>query len=164
MNIYFEAATNTSIDDFLWLVPFFFMGFLVLKYPVFSEVVTEVTKIKRVIVVRIFFGLVVFVTITSIFKYFEKLELQNLIENNQFLQIRGCITDYHVKKPKQGTRVESFNLGDVAFEFSNFDAGPYFHGQNHTDKFLKNGQCVLIDYVRDGAQNKIIKIVQLAKA
>lgn len=139
------------------------MGFLVLKYPVFSDVVSEVTKIKRVILVRVFIGLVVFATISSIFKYFETMELKKLIENNQFLQVKGCITDYHVEKPKQGTRVESFNLGDVAFEFSNFDAGPYFHGQNHTDNFIKNGQCVLIDYVRDGTQNKIIKIVQLAK-
>lgn len=164
MNIYFEAATNTSIDEFLWLAPFLFMGFLVLKYPVFSEVAAGVTKINRAILVRVFIGLIVFVTSSSIFKYFEKMELQNLIQNNQFLQIKGCITDYHVEKPKTGMRVESFNLGYVTFEFSNFDAAPYFHGQHPTDNFLKNGQCVLIDYVQDGAQNKIIKIVQLAKA
>ena len=158
MSIYFEVTTNTSVD--LLITPIFILLLItvVLKYPVLSEVASEITKIKRVTLLRAFIGLMAFGVIAFVFSYMRQVELQNIVENRTYSNVEGCLTDYKVKKPKQGTIVESFNVGNVYFEFSNYDDPLYFHSKDHLDEFLKDGQCVSIDYVVKGRSNKIIKI------
>ena len=161
MSVYFEATINTSIDHFLSLIPLFLMLFLVIKFPVVSQVASDITKIKRVSLVRFFVVICLLITVAEIFNYSDKVQVINIIENKQFKQVQGCIYNYEKQKPKQGTLIESFSIDDVEFNFSNYDVGPYFHGKLHNDNFIKNGQCVSIDFVLDGHKNKILKIVSL---
>ncbi|MDK1286852.1 hypothetical protein [Pseudoalteromonas umbrosa] len=163
MNVYFEPTINTSIDHFLGLIPFFVLLFLVLKFPVVSQVAADITKIERVSLVRGFVGICLLAILSEIFNYSDKVEVSNIIESKEFKQVQGCISNYEKQTPKHGTLIESFSIDDVEFTFSNHDVGPYFHGKLHKDNFIKNGQCVSIDYVLHGRKNKILKIVQLTK-
>ena len=90
--------------------------------------------------------------------YTKQLELQNLIENKDYSVVAGCIEEYKIDVPKQGTKVESFKVGNIYFEFSNYDSDLYFNGQDHTDNYLTNGQCVSISYIKTRGDNKIVKI------
>ena len=158
MSTYFEVATNISVDLLIAPILMLLLMMIVLKYPVFSEVASEVTKIKRITLVRVFAGLMILGVVAFVFSYIKRVELQDIIENAMYSNVEGCLTNYKVKKPKQGTVVESFNVGDVYFEFSNYDDPLYFNGKEHLDNFLKDGRCVSIDYVKKGRINKIIKI------
>ncbi|GGP87981.1 hypothetical protein [Shewanella ulleungensis] len=160
MSVYFEPPINPGIDHFLGLIPFFVVLFFVLQFPVISQVASDVTKIKRETLVKAFFCVCLFVTLSEIFNYLDKVEVINIVEKKEFKQVKGCISHYEQQTPKPGTLIESFVIKDVEFSYSNYDVGPYFHGKLHNDNFIKNGQCVSIDYVFDGHKNKILKIVQ----
>jgi hypothetical protein len=90
--------------------------------------------------------------------YSKQLELQDLIENKDYSIVEGCIEEYKVDVPKPGTKVESFKVEDIYFEFSNDDSGLYFNGKDHVDNYLTNGQCVSISYIPIGVANRIVKI------
>ncbi len=85
-------------------------------------------------------------------------ELQNLIENEDYAVVKGCIEEYKINVPKRGTKVESFKIENIYFEFSNYDSDLYFNSEDHVDNYLANGQCVTISYVQIGVANKIVKI------
>ena len=158
MSIYFEASVNTSTDHFIELVPVFFLIFLVLKYPLFSQIFADITKVNRIVLARIFLGMMVLYSIGSIFNYVNIIKLEKTINKKEYSQVSGCITGYKLERPKVGTVVESFKVNGVPFEFNNYDRGMYFNSTLHADKFLRNNRCVSINYVQTGAQNKIIKI------
>ncbi|MBQ4863744.1 hypothetical protein J8L98_18845 [Pseudoalteromonas sp. MMG013] len=160
MSVYFESTINPSIDHFLGLIPFFIILFLVLKFPVVSQVAADITNIKRETLIKAFFGMCLFASLSETFNYFDKVEASNFIKNKEFKQVQGCISKYERQTPKHGTLIESFSIEEVEFSFSNYDVGPYFHGKLHKDSFIKNGLCVSIDYVLDGHSNKILKIVE----
>ncbi|ESP91495.1 hypothetical protein [Pseudoalteromonas luteoviolacea] len=164
MSIYFEPVINTSIDHLLSLIPFLVVLFLVIKFPVITQVASDITKTKRTTLVGAFVAICLLAISAEISQYHEKVEVRNIIENKEFQQVQGCISNYESRKPKAGTLIESFSIEGVEFYFSNHDAGPYFHGGLHNDNFFKNGRCVSIDYILDGNKNKILKIVKLTTA
>ncbi|PKF56419.1 hypothetical protein CW748_10730 [Alteromonadales bacterium alter-6D02] len=90
--------------------------------------------------------------------YTKQLELQNLIENKDYSVVEGCIQEYKIDVPKQGTKVESFMVRNIYFEFSNHDSDLYFNGKDHVDNYLTNGQCVSISYIKTKVANRIVKI------
>jgi hypothetical protein len=158
LSIYFEATTNTSIDYFITPVLFVLFIVLVHKYPVFSEIVTDITKVKRLTFIRIFTALMLFGVIGFALNYSKKLELRNLIESKGYSVVDGCIEEYKIDVPKQGSKVESFKVGNIYFEFSNYDSELYFNSNDHIDNFLINGNCVSISYIQIGVANRIVKI------
>jgi hypothetical protein len=91
LSIYFEATTNISVDYFI--TPALFVLFIVLvnKYPIFSEVVADITKVKRLTLIRIFTVLMSFGVIRFALSYSKQLELQDLIENKDYSIVEGCI-------------------------------------------------------------------------
>lgn len=84
MSVYFEPTINTSIDHFLGLIPSFVLLFLVLKFPAISQVAADITKIKRVNLVRGFVGIYLLATLGEIFNYSDKVGVSNIIENKKF--------------------------------------------------------------------------------
>ena len=158
MSVYFEVTTNTNVDYLI--TPALFVLFIVLvhKYPVFSEIVADITKVKRLTLIRIFTALMLLGVIGFGLNYTKQIELQSLIENKDYSIVKGCIEEYKIDVPKQGTKVESFTVENIYFEFSNYDSGLYFNGKDHMDNFLTNGQCVSISYIRIGVANRIVKI------
>jgi hypothetical protein len=125
---------------------------------VFSEIVADITKVKRLILIRTFTALMLLGVLSFSVTYTKLLELQGLIENKDYSTVKGCIKEYKINVPKQGIKLESFTVRNIYFEFNNYDSGWYFNSKDHTDNFLKNGQCVLISYIQKGDANRIIKI------
>ncbi|WP_299011388.1 hypothetical protein [uncultured Shewanella sp.] len=161
MNQYFKATIDTSVDQLLGIVPIAVIVFCVLKYPVLSEIAAEVTKVKRLVLVRFFVGTMVIVMLSTLWSYVEHLQWQHRIENNLFLQTKGCITDYQVVGPKPETRLVAFRVNGVDFQFSSIDSGPFFKGGGEQDNVISNGLCVAIDYLSDGSRHRILKILLL---
>jgi heme/copper-type cytochrome/quinol oxidase subunit 2 len=158
LSVYYEVTTNTGIDFFIKPIIIFFLIILVLKYRVLSEIVADFTKQKRSTLVRIFTTVMALWLVSFTFSYSSQIELRNLIENKEYKIVDGCVSEYRVEIPKYGTKVESFKVNGVYFEFSNYDDNLYFNGKDHLDSFLKNGQCLSIDYIQKNKTNRIVKI------
>lgn len=158
MSIYFEAPVSKGLDHIIELVPVLILMFVVLKYPVVSQIFEDITKIKRVVLVRIFTILMILFSIDSITDFAEIIRLKNIIAEKSFSQVKGCIVEYRRESPKSGVVIESFKVNNVVFNVTSYEGGPYFSSRLHSDSFLTNGKCVSINYVEIGSNNKIIRI------
>jgi hypothetical protein len=135
--------------------------FLLIKYPVFSEVAGELFQIKAKNIVRVFIAISIFGFTAELINFIKHQSIKEAMGSELVEEIEGCIRDYSLDQPKQGSRIESFTVGSVFFEFENFTSEPFFYNQNFQDNFIKNGQCVRLTYLKKEEINRIVKIIQL---
>lgn len=159
MTLYFESAVNPSVDMFLPHIGFLLFIIAFYKFSPLFTVISDALRVKKQ---KLLLALVVLFLISFFFGVLNFLKMstyQQLIEQEQWLVVKGCIENYQTNKVN--STEESFEIGGVRFEYNDFVTPRYFFAnRKSSDNFIRNGQCIQVYYFPDNAKNYIVKIEQ----
>ncbi|TMP03661.1 hypothetical protein CWC11_13320 [Pseudoalteromonas sp. S3178] len=158
---YFETQIGFALDQLLPIFPIVLILFILFKFSDVTQYISEILKISSNKFLLGFGFLSCVLVSDSIFGYFKVSHLRQIIDEKKYQMVAGCVKHYNSETSPTNYRTETFVIENTRFQFSNYTQSLYFTGDDHTDNFITEGQCMEISYVRDGQKNHIFKIVPL---
>ncbi|ATG78018.1 MULTISPECIES: hypothetical protein [unclassified Pseudoalteromonas] len=160
---YFETQIGFALVQLLPIFPIALLLFILFKFSDVTQYISEILKISSNKFLLGFGFLSCVLVSDSIFGYFKVSHLRQIIDEKKYQMVVGCVKHYNSETSPTNYRTETFVIENTKFQFSNYTQSLYFTGDDHTDNFITEGQCMEISYVRDGQKNHIFKIVPLTR-